>query len=511
MTCEASTCGRPHICRFCPLETHTNRWRVDADPLRDGGGGAGGALGHFPPPLQKGGEGEGLQTEVTRRFYIIAGEASGDRLGGGLMRALRAQGPADFAGIGGRDMMAAGLDPLFDMDELSVMGLTEVLPRLPALLRRIRQTARDVAMRRPDALISIDSPDFSLRVARRARRHLPDLPVIHYVAPSVWAWRPGRAARMARHVDHVLALLPFEPPHMHAAGMSCDFVGHPAAARPRPPDAEIAAFRQAHGLAGRPVLLLAPGSRRGVIRRMMPIYLDTLARLRAEDPALAIVCPVAEAVAREVGAALATLPPPVHAVPPDAPEADRRLALAAADAALCTSGTVTLEVAAAGVPTVVAYRASPLTAAIVRRLARVDTVTLVNLVIGRKAVPEFLQESCTATKSRRRAAPAVDRPKGSCRTAVGFRRGDGRAWTRRPAAGGTGRSLGCRFPRAPWSRGRAIGWAVRAPAMAPAIRAVRRRHSPAAARRHRAGAAGRSWRARPRSSPSTARSSRPCG
>jgi lipid-A-disaccharide synthase len=332
---------------------------------------------------------------VTRRFYVIAGEPSGDRLGGGLMRALRQLGPVEFAGVGGRDMTAAGIHPLFDMGELSVMGLTEVLPRLPALLHRIRQTAGDVAARRPEALISIDSPDFSLRVARRARRTLPNLPVIHYVAPSVWAWRPGRAAKMARHVDHVLALLPFEPPYMHAAGMSCDFVGHPAAARPRPPEAEIAAFRAQHGMAGRHVLLLAPGSRQGVIRRMMPVYLETIARLRAADPGLAVLCPVAETVEAEVRAALVTLAPPVHAVGPAAPEADKRLALAAADAALCTSGTITLEVAAAGVPMAAAYRTSWLTAAMVRRLALVDTANLVNLVIGRRAVPEFLQERCT--------------------------------------------------------------------------------------------------------------------
>jgi lipid-A-disaccharide synthase len=201
---------------------------------------------------------------------------------------------------------------------------------------------------------------------------------------------------MARHVDHVLALLPFEPPYMQAAGMSCDFVGHPAAARSRPEPNEIMAFRARNGLTGGRLLLLAPGSRQGVVRRMMPIYLETLARLRAEDPDLGIVCPVAPGVAAEVGAALGSLAGPVHAVPPDAPETERRLAFAAGDAALCTSGTVTLETAAADVPTVVAYRASPLTAAIVRRLVRVDTATLVNLVIGRKAVPEFLQERCTA-------------------------------------------------------------------------------------------------------------------
>ena len=335
---------------------------------------------------------------MTRRFYIIAGEPSGDRLGGGLMRALGGLAPVAFSGIGGRDMTTSGLRPLFDMGELSVMGLTEVLPRLPALVRRIRQTAADVVATRPEALISIDSPDFTLRVARLARRALPHLPVIHYVAPSVWAWRPGRAAKMARHVDHVLALLPFEPPWMEAAGMSCDFVGHPAAARPRPDAREIAAFRDAHGFghgSGR-ALLLAPGSRQGVVRRMLPVYLETIRRLRQDDPTLAVICPVAETVQGVVAAALSSLAAPVHAIAPDAPEAERRLAMAAADAALATSGTITLETAALGVPMVAAYRASWVTAAMVRRLARIDTANLVNLVVGRTVVPEFLQEHCTA-------------------------------------------------------------------------------------------------------------------
>lgn len=322
--------------------------------------------------------------------YLIAGEASGDQLGAGLMRALAGMVEIDFAGIGGREMMAAGLDPLFPMEDLSVMGVTEVLPRLPQLLARMRQTVRDIVTRRPDVLISIDSPDFTLRVARKARQHLPDLPVIHYVAPSVWAWRPGRAARMARHVDHVLALLPFEPPYMEAAGMSCDFVGHPAAARPWPGAAEIADYRQAHGIER--ALLLAPGSRMGVVQRMLPVQIETALRLGEEIQALSIICPVASAVETEVMMALRSLPIPVHALSPDASSEERRLAMASADAALCTSGTIALEVAALGVPMVVGYRTSQLTAALVRRLVRVDTATLVNLVTGRKLVPEFLQE-----------------------------------------------------------------------------------------------------------------------
>ena len=324
------------------------------------------------------------------RAYLIAGEASGDRLGGGLMRALSGMVQVDFAGIGGREMMAAGLDPLFPMEDLSVMGVTEVLPRLPHLLARMRQTVRDIVARRPDVLISIDSPDFTLRVAQKAGRELPDLAVVHYVAPSVWAWRPGRAVKMARHVDHVLALLPFEPAYMEAAGMSCDFVGHPAAARPWPGATEIAAYRQAHGLER--ALLLAPGSRAGVVQRMLPVQIETARRLGAKGQALSIICPVASAVQAEVMETLRSLAMPVHALSPDASEAERRLAMASAHAALCTSGTIALEVASLGVPMVVGYRTSRLTAALVRRLVRVDTATLVNLVTGRKLVPEFLQE-----------------------------------------------------------------------------------------------------------------------
>lgn len=329
---------------------------------------------------------------MSLRVYIIAGEPSGDRLGGALMRALSRLASVEFAGVGGSEMVAAGLRPLFPISDLSVMGVAEVLPRLPRLLRRMGQTARDVASTRPDVLVTIDSPDFTLRVARRVRRALPDLPVVHYVAPSVWAWRPGRARRMAGHVDHVLALLPFEPPLMTEAGMSCDFVGHPAAAQPRPSVEAVANWRAAHGIDR--ALLLAPGSRPGVVRRMLPVQIETITRLRSTYPRLAVICPVAEPVAADVTEALASLAGPVHSILPGTPEAERQVAMAAADAALCTSGTITLETAALGVPTVVGYRINPLTAVIARRLVRVDSVTLVNLVTHGKAVPEFLQENC---------------------------------------------------------------------------------------------------------------------
>lgn len=330
----------------------------------------------------------------TRDLYIIAGEPSGDRLGGALMTAMARESDVHFHGIGGQTMAEAGLRSLFAMDELTVMGLTEVLPRLPTILRRIRETADDVVARRPAALITIDSPDFTLRVAAKARKALPDLKVIHYVAPSVWTWRPGRAAKMARHVDHVLALLPFEPPYMEAAGMSCDFVGHPAVERTRPSNAEISAFRRIRGFEDRRVLLLAPGSRKGEIRRLMPDFVGAIRQLRRQDPRLAVVCPVAETVEAEVHSALQPVIPPVHTISPIAPAEVRRVAMAASDVALCASGTITLELAAVGTPMVAAYRTAWLTAQIVRRVVKVRTANLVNLVSGGDAVPEFLQEYC---------------------------------------------------------------------------------------------------------------------
>jgi lipid-A-disaccharide synthase len=336
-------------------------------------------------------------------LFLIAGEPSGDRLGGALLAGLRQLCGDELrvAGIAGPEMTAGGLESLFPMDELSVMGLAEVLPRAPALLRRIRETADAVVRMRPDALVTIDSPDFCLRVARRARAVLPDLRVIHYVAPSVWAWRPGRAAKMAKVVDHVLALLPFEPPLMQAAGMSCDFVGHPVAAEPRAEPAAVAALRAEIGAApDQPLLCVLPGSRRGEVARLAPVFREVVARLRRDSPGLAVAVPAAGPVAAELAA---LMPPDAEGWPaildprplsgPEA-EARKRAAFAASAVALAASGTVSLELAAAGTPMVIAYDASPLTAFLVRRMVRIDTATLVNLVTGTRAIPEFLFDRC---------------------------------------------------------------------------------------------------------------------
>jgi lipid-A-disaccharide synthase len=347
------------------------------------------------------------------RLFLVAGEPSGDQLGGALIAGLRQLCGEALAleGVGGGQMAAEGLSSRFPMDELSVMGFAEVLPRLPNLLRRIRQTGDAVAAARPDALVTIDSPDFGLRVARRAKRLMPELRVIHYVAPTVWAWRPGRAKKMAEVVDHVLALLPFEPPYMEAVGMTCDFVGHPVVTERQASPDEVAALRAELAIApDQPVLALLPGSRKGEVSRLAPVFAAVASRLRGLDPRLAVVVPAAAGVMELTDGLLrpdaAGWP---HVMDPrrfPAPvwEARKRAAFAMADVALAASGTVSLELAAAGTPMVIGYAANPLSVFLVKRLIRIETATLVNLVTGTRAVPEFLFERCEPEL----IAPAVE-------------------------------------------------------------------------------------------------------
>jgi lipid-A-disaccharide synthase len=324
-------------------------------------------------------------------LFLIAGEPSGDRLGAALMAGLRALVPGvRFLGVGGPLMQAEGMASLFPMEELSVMGIAEVLPKYRALKRRVAQAGAAAVASGAAALVTIDSPDFCLRVAAIAKAGAPGMKRIHYVAPSVWAWRPGRAAKMARVVDHVLALLPFEPPYMTAAGMGCDFVGHPVVAEPLAGAGEVAALRAELGGAG-PVLLALPGSRKGEVARLAPVFGAVAGGMAARHPGLRVVLPTLAAVEAEVRAATAAWPVAPRIV---TGAAEKRAAFGAADVALAASGTVSLELAAAGCPMVIAYDMHPLTLWLMRRMARVDTVTLVNLVSGTRAVPEFIGEAC---------------------------------------------------------------------------------------------------------------------
>jgi lipid-A-disaccharide synthase len=330
---------------------------------------------------------------VARKIVLVATEESGDRLGASLMKVLRQRlGDAvEFSGVGGRGMAREGLVSLFPIEELSIVGFSAVIRQLPKILRLISQAVDAIIATAPDVLVIIDSPDFTQRVARRVRARDPAIPIVNYVAPTVWAWRPGRARAMRRYVDHVLALLPFEPEaYRKLNGPPCSYVGHPlieqiASLRP---NAEEQARRDAQP----PVLLVLPGSRRSEIARHIAIFGETLARLRAQGLAFEAVLPTTPHLEAAVRAGVASWPVAPRIV---LGEADKRAAFRSARAALAKSGTVTLELAVSGVPMVTAYRVGDLEAFILRRVVKVQSVILANLVIGDNVIPEYLQEACT--------------------------------------------------------------------------------------------------------------------
>jgi lipid-A-disaccharide synthase len=332
-------------------------------------------------------------SERLRKIFLIATEESGDHLGANLMKVLRQRlgGAVEFEGVGGRAMAREGLASLFPIEELSIIGLAAVVKQLPNILRLIKQTAAAVTGASPDILVIIDSPDFTHRVAKRVRAADPKIPIVDYVSPSVWAWRPGRARAMLGYVDHVLALLPFEPEaYRRLRGPACSYVGHPlteqlAELRPGPAD-------QQRRDEAPPVLLVLPGSRRSEIRHHMAVFGQTLGRLTDAGVAFEPVLPTMPHLEEAVAEALKGWPvQPRIAIG----EPEKRAAFRIAHAALAKSGTVTLELALSGVPMVTAYRTGSVEASILRRAIKVNSVILANLVIGDNVIPEFLQQDCT--------------------------------------------------------------------------------------------------------------------
>ncbi|MBI0538323.1 lipid-A-disaccharide synthase [Roseomonas sp. KE2513] len=323
-------------------------------------------------------------------LYVVAGESSGDVLGARLIARLREARPdLRFAGIGGDRMAEAGVNSLFPMRELALMGLLEVLPNIRSLARRLDETVADIADRRPAALVTIDSPGFALRVAARVRPL--GIPVIHYVAPQVWAWRQGRVKKMGRKLDRILALLPFEAPFFERAGIPVTFVGHPVL-ESGAATGNAARFRARHAIApGEKVVLVMPGSRRTEVGRLLPIFRETLRLLAARHPNLRPVVPLAGPVEEAVrAAATGWSPAPILVRGID----DKHDAFAAAEVGLIKSGTSSLEVAIAGVPMVVAYKMNPVTGWIIRRLAKVKYASIVNLLADAPVIPELLIEDC---------------------------------------------------------------------------------------------------------------------
>jgi lipid-A-disaccharide synthase len=327
---------------------------------------------------------------------IVVGEHSGDQLGFKLMQALKERLGADgvrFTGTAGEAMERESMASLFPLSDIAVMGILPVIKRLPSLLRRIRETADAIVAARPDVLVIVDSPDFTHRVARRVRKALPRLPVVDYVSPSVWAWRPGRARRMRAYVDHVLALLPFEPKaHRDLGGPACTYVGHPlverlAELRPGPEE-------DARRDAGPPLLLVLPGSRRSEISRLLQPFGQAVGLLREQGIRFELALPAVPHLAAAIRAAVADWP-----VVPDVVEGEAaKLALfRRATAALAASGTVTLELALAGVPMVVAYRVSKLEEQL-KHVINVPSIVLPNLILETNAIPELLQQDANPAR-----------------------------------------------------------------------------------------------------------------
>jgi lipid-A-disaccharide synthase len=323
--------------------------------------------------------------------YLVAGEQSGDVLGARLMAALRAARPdIRFAGVAGPRMQAQGMQSLFPMQDLAVMGLAEVLPRLPKLRRRLRETVADITAKRPDVVVTVDSPGFGLRLLRR----VPKFRRVQYVAPQVWGWREGRVRKFPGLWDKLLCLLPFEPDFFARHHLPASFVGHPVL-ESGADRGDAASFRARHDLADGPLLVLMPGSRHSEISRLLPVYRQALDLLRARLPGLRAAMPLSANVADAVRQAVGAWPVPPILVTSIAEKHD---AYAAASAAITKSGTSTLELALAGVPMAVAYRVHPLTAALVRRMLTLPHVAMVNVLAGREVVPELLQENCTPEK-----------------------------------------------------------------------------------------------------------------
>jgi len=328
-----------------------------------------------------------------KRIFVLAGEQSGDLLGGKLLEAIRAQStdPVEFVGVGGQTMTAAGLDSLFPMEDLSIMGLVEVIQNLFSILKRLNQVTNYIKDTKPDVVVTIDLPDFSFRLAKKLRGL--GIPHIHYTAPTVWAWRPGRAKKISKIIDHLLCILPFEPPYFTKHNLPATFIGHMVTElgiEHIPRDK----FRTEHNLSAKDTLLcLLPGSRKGEVERLLPIFKETIRKLKIHHPDMKLVVPVVANVEEMVRQGLADVKIPMIFV---TTQQERYEAMRACNAALAASGTVNLELAMAQVPFAIGYKMHPFTAMVARRLITVKYITMTNILLDRPAIPEFVQNDCTA-------------------------------------------------------------------------------------------------------------------
>ena len=331
------------------------------------------------------------------KIFIIAGEDSGDKLGSAIIDSLREafDGSINFVGIGGNGMMKRGLDSIFPMSDLSVMGLVEIALQYPNLKNRLNQTIQSILDEKPDILLTIDAPEFCFRVAKKIKLSNKNIPIAHYVAPSVWAWRPNRAKKISKFVDHILALLPFEPRYFRDVGIKCDFVGHPIVTESLADEESIAEFKNEYSLAYEPIILCLPGSRKSEIDRLMPVFGETLEKFSNILPSARFVLPSTPNIYEYSKKYLGSMPKDVIFLSPEKIGIDKYLKFKKASfkissLALAASGTVSLELAANNTPMVIGYDMGFLSRQIIGLMLKTETVNLVNLITGNRNIPECL-------------------------------------------------------------------------------------------------------------------------
>ena len=331
------------------------------------------------------------------KIFIIAGEDSGDKLGSAIIDSLREafDGSINFVGIGGNGMMNRGLDSIFPMSDLSVMGLVEIALQYTNLKNRLNQTIQSILDEKPDILLTIDAPEFCFRVAKKIKLSNKNIPIAHYVAPSVWAWRPNRAKKISEFVDHILALFPFEPRYFRDVGIKCDFVGHPIVTESLADEESIAEFKNEYSLADEPIILCLPGSRKSEIDRLMPVFGETLEKFSNILPSARFVLPSTPNIYEYSKKYLGSMPKDIIFLSPEKIGIDKYLKFKKASfkissLALAASGTVSLELAANNTPMVIGYDMGFLSRQIIGLMLKTETVNLVNLITGNRNIPECL-------------------------------------------------------------------------------------------------------------------------
>ena len=327
------------------------------------------------------------------KYYLIAGEPSGDALGVRPIEALRRKDKdAQFFGIGGDSMKALGFSSLFDISELAVMGIMEVIPSIPRILKRMNQTIAEIKSLKPDVIITIDSWSFCARIHKKIRKLHLNIPQVHYVAPQVWAWKKKRARTMYKYIDLLLTLFPNEPQYFIPNHLPAVFVGHPVIESAVVNAAPKGTFRERHNIpADKRIMLILPGSRHNEVKNLLPDFLNAIHKLSAEYPDFVYVLPTVSTVAARVKKMLANSTVPALVVEG---EQERRSAFQDADAAIAASGTVALELAIVKVPHIVAYKVPKLTELLVRNFLHFRFINLSNILLNRLIVPELLQNHC---------------------------------------------------------------------------------------------------------------------